>query len=75
MSESMDRPLTRGERLALGLHRAICSYCRRFGRQMQLLRRLVRTERAHDETSADANVPALSPEARERILRALVKSH
>lgn len=39
MSEAQERPLTRGERLALRWHLLLCAGCRRFERQLDWLRR------------------------------------
>jgi hypothetical protein len=38
MSRAMDEPLPLWQRLALGLHLAICDACRNARRQMRLLR-------------------------------------
>ncbi|MBL8397075.1 MAG: zf-HC2 domain-containing protein [Candidatus Accumulibacter sp.] len=38
MSQEMDRPLTRLERLALRFHTLLCVGCRRYRRQMTVLR-------------------------------------
>ena len=38
VSRSMDAQLSVGERLRVRLHLAICGACRRFARQVQLLR-------------------------------------
>lgn len=38
MSEARERPLSLGERLALSMHLALCSGCRRFNRQIDILR-------------------------------------
>ena len=38
MSEARERSLSVGERMGLRLHLAICSGCRRFNRQMDVLR-------------------------------------
>lgn len=38
MSEARERPLSFGERMALRMHLAMCSGCRRFNRQMDVLR-------------------------------------
>ncbi len=38
LSEAMERPLARGERLALRWHLMMCGACRRFERQLGWLR-------------------------------------
>lgn len=65
-SQRLDEPLPPGRRLALTLHLVMCVYCRRFARQIGRLRLLA------------GNLPAvatdrLSPEARDRIRKALAK--
>lgn len=52
MSEAMERPLSRAERLALRWHLLMCGACRRFERQLDWLRR-----------SAQGYVPPEPPEA------------
>jgi len=42
MSEAGERPLTRGERLALLLHKAICAGCRNYARHLTVLREAMR---------------------------------
>lgn len=72
-SEDFDRRLTRAERIALGIHVAICAGCRRYRRQILLLRRALSRLRPDDEAEI-APLPApptLSPQARERIKQAL----
>ncbi len=39
LSTRMDRPLSGKERIALGWHLMICLACRRFDKQMDILRR------------------------------------
>lgn len=39
LSDRLERPLSRRERLSLWLHIAMCNACRNFGRQAQFLRR------------------------------------
>lgn len=38
MSEARERSLSVGERMALRMHLAVCSGCRRFNRQIDVLR-------------------------------------
>ncbi|MGR7921499.1 zf-HC2 domain-containing protein [Zobellella denitrificans] len=42
MSESQDRPLTAGEKLALKLHTLMCKGCRNFEQQLPVIRRIAR---------------------------------
>lgn len=60
------RPLSFARRLGLRLHLLVCSWCRRYGRQMSFLRNQVR-----DIPEAPAPMPVLSEQARERVKRAL----
>lgn len=68
LSQSLDRPLSFKERLALRLHLLLCGACRRFARQLRFLSRTA----AGLETRglADRRVTLGEP-ARERIKRAL----
>src|ERR1051325_8278684 len=63
-----DRPLV--ARIGLGLHLLVCGWCRRYGKNVKILRRLV-----HDHPkSHEAAVPApLSDEARRRLKTALAQ--
>ena len=73
ISERQERPLGIRERWGLRLHLWLCVNCRRFERQLALLREALRLlgQRAEaDVASAD-----LPPEARERIRKALAERH
>ncbi len=61
-SRAMDERLPFGDRVAMRLHLAICTNCRRFTQQLQGMRRLFRSE-----TTANDEMPGLPPEARQRI--------
>ncbi len=63
-SRSLDQTLPWRERLALRLHTFICRVCRRYVRQLELLRRAVNRLAQDDPLSSQAQ---LSPEARSRI--------
>ena len=65
-SRAMDERLSFGDRVAMRMHLAICKNCRRFTQQLQDMRRLFRTE-----TTANDDVPGLTPEARQRIANEL----
>jgi hypothetical protein len=70
ISLSLDTPLNWRQRLALWLHLLGCDLCRRFRRQSRLI------QRAGSQAGEEDNLPGqqgdtLSPEARERIKRAL----
>lgn len=49
MSQARERPLTLRERVALYLHWAACTACRRFNRQMDVLREAARRFAARDD--------------------------
>jgi len=48
LSERLDRTLTRRERLALGMHLAMCRACLRFRRQVGFLHRACRVAGGQD---------------------------
>ncbi len=71
VSQSQDRPLSFRERWGLRIHLWMCANCRRFERQIGLMRRLLRQSVRRGEAEvADLD---LSVEARERISKALVE--
>jgi hypothetical protein len=61
MSQAQDQPLERPERWALSLHLLICRWCRRYNRQLKLLRAVL-TRIAGPRTDAAAVPPLLDPE-------------
>jgi len=65
ISDGLDRSLSLGERLLLGVHLLGCRPCRRFRRATRWL------HRALGSPPADARLPA---DARERIRRALERA-
>lgn len=67
LSESMDRRLPLAERVGLRIHLVLCGLCRRYGRQLVFLQRLVEVFTRIDETPATPAASELSPEARARI--------
>jgi predicted anti-sigma-YlaC factor YlaD len=72
VSESLDRKLTRAERLAVRLHLLYCVACRRYRRQVFLLKSALR--RPADDGSQPREplaIAELDPEVRERIKRRL----
>lgn len=70
-SESLDRDLDRLERIALRSHLLYCSACRRFLKQIVLVRRAARGLAERLESDRPVPGPDLPVEARERIKRAL----
>lgn len=71
VSESLDRDLSLGERLAVRFHVLMCVFCARYERQLRLIRAALRGRRDRLEAGDAAQAPALSPEARARIQRSL----
>ena len=67
-SEALDRQLPGMERFGLRLHLALCKWCRRYGKQIRLLRDAARE---HPEELAGAAPQKLSAAARERISQGL----
>lgn len=67
ISERLERPLGAREHWGLRLHLWLCANCRRFERQMALLRQALRQLGQR----AEAEAADLTPEARERIRLAL----
>jgi len=71
ISDSMDRSLPLGKRIGVRLHLMICRFCARYERQLLLIRDTVRRIADPPDPPAALPLEALSPEARERILRSL----
>ena len=72
-SESLDRDLGAIDRLALRSHLLCCSACRRYRRQIGLLRDAMRQIAARAESGDDLDLPGppLPDDVRDRIGRAL----
>ncbi|MCA1685854.1 MAG: zf-HC2 domain-containing protein [Planctomycetia bacterium] len=70
-SESLDRDLSRLERIALRSHSLYCSACRRYARQIVTLRDALRRLASHLETDQALPGPGLPVDVRDRIKRAL----
>ena len=73
-SESFDRDLGRLERFALRSHLLYCAACRRYRRQLEVLRCAMRRLARDAEAGVSPPGPALPEAVRARIKRAL-KSH
>ena len=67
-SDALDRPLSLLKQIGLRIHLVLCRWCRRYGKQIHLLRQAVRTQ--PDKLNEAAPRP-LSPEARVRFKRIL----
>jgi hypothetical protein len=68
-SRELDEPLSRLDRTALWCHLLACRSCRRFRKQLRLIRATVRRNR-RPAAGSGAN-EGLSPAARDRIARAI----
>ena len=72
ISEGMERPLSRGERIGLRLHLLLCRSCSAFRRQVRALDGLVQQRfRDQEGEPTEPLSESLPPEARERIAREL----
>ncbi len=71
ISENQERPLGFRERWGLKMHLWMCVSCRRFERQMILLRQALRMLGKRAEVVDDST--EFPPEARERIRKALAE--
>lgn len=67
-SEALDHPLPPAKRFGLRLHLLMCKWCRRYGQQIRFLHHAAHE---HEIKQAEASPQTLSPEARERLKRAL----
>ncbi len=72
VSESLDRRLPFGERLAVRLHLMMCKFCSRYREQLIALRLLVNRYVQEIEPSQPAHPFSLADDARSRIKRNLV---
>ena len=72
LSQSMDDRLPLGQRMALRIHLMMCSVCRRYKRQLLLMRRIFRALPAEDRSRH--SLFKLDEDAKIR-LRQLVDSH
>jgi len=67
-SEALEHPLPPAKRFGLRLHLLMCRWCRRYGEQIRFLRHAAHK---HTDKQTEAMPQTLSPEARERLKRAL----
>jgi hypothetical protein len=74
LSESMDRRLTPPERLGLRVHLLLCGLCRRYGRQLIFLRKLMGAFAKILETGSPPGASEMSAEARARVRERLERS-
>ena len=71
ISESMDCQLPFGQRIAVRMHLFMCKFCSRYRRHMVLIRDAMRQYLEEIEPLEPLLSISLSPEAREKIKRAL----
>ena len=69
-SEALDRSLPFSKRAAMRLHLLVCSWCRRYGKQIRFLKSAAQE---HGEDFESAGAHGLSEEARERMKQAMRK--
>jgi len=67
-SNALDRDVPFFWRVGMRLHLLVCSWCRRYGKQIRFLREAMHD---HPDELCEASSQGLSPEARERLKRAL----
>jgi hypothetical protein len=67
LSQSLERPLTRRERIVRRLHFLYCDLCRRYERQLRLMRRSVRLR----ASTVEVGLGGLSSNVRARIGRTI----
>lgn len=73
ISESLDRNLSSGERLAVRIHALVCRSCKSYRRHLTLLRTTLHSLGETDPFQAAPDGPKLSTEARERIRRLMAE--
>ena len=66
IAERMERPLGRGERVALTIHLVLCKWCRRYRLQLRLIQRWVAEFCSSEAGLGDTR---LSDDARRRLVQ------
>ena len=74
VSDSIDRELTRGERLITAMHKIMCWPCCRFLKQLELLHEACQRRARGDASTLTPETSQLSDQARDRIAKA-ISSH
>ena len=74
VSESFDRKLPLGKRLAVRVHYLFCKACPQFERQVRFMRDALRQFQNSVESVESFFTTPLSPEARERMKQALSRA-
>ena len=67
-SDALERPLSLSQRVGLRLHLLLCKWCLRYGRQIRFIRQAAHE---HPDKLCNQEAQGLSPEARERLKRAV----
>lgn len=67
MSDRMNRPVGSRAHIALRIHLLLCFGCRRYGKQLELIRRWLRSDRPHKPKITRPQEERLSVQARARI--------
>lgn len=73
LSRAQDGPLTFSERLAMRMHLLICRSCRRFNRQLSLIRQTLKAFMGQSQSGQSPLDPMTQTE-RDRILKKLVRA-
>lgn len=73
LSRAQDGPLTLSERLAMRMHLLICRSCRRFNRQLSLIRQTLKAFMGPSQSGQSLEDPIPQAE-RDRILKRLVRA-
>ena len=71
LSDAMDRSLPLHLRMRMRVHLVICTLCQRYQRQLRLIRQTLRKRGERLEEARIPQEPFLSPEAKQRLQRAL----
>jgi Mn-dependent DtxR family transcriptional regulator len=71
VSESMDRKLPMGKRIAVRIHFLMCKFCRRFNHQLLFIRKAGQQYKDKATEEREQYEHSLSPEAAERIKQSL----
>lgn len=67
-SEALDHPLGLWKRIGLRIHLVLCTWCRRYGKQIGFLRSAAQRQEEHEKSLPPQSLPS---GARERIKRRL----
>ena len=70
ISKSMDQELTIGQKIGIRIHLAMCRYCSRYKKHLELIRKFIKD--AIEAEIMPAPPLTLSPQARERIKQRLL---